>query len=1224
MYQFLFPDHWFLNPVPTFALMETIRSSIESSDLSYRQGFPQVLDSLGLKHPKNLVGLISKINRYVSKAKKAGDFLLLCQEVPELLKTSTEIIGRCCTSLGILPNWLENDKEFTGVITNHVIIELGQYRYRKGIAWKTVVNKWWGKLFPGSEPPILGTLQSIWDNLADKKVKISRNSSEDKESFLAAAYKIPVSRPLRDEISRENDAQLYDPNDLNDNLSCDNGYDSYGSNDDAPIRRILRSHGDTMVILHELLEDERLEQNALTEELEKEKDLRKTAEEKSSNLKEELKKNRIEQLTMADQYKKHVSKYTRELKKASELSESLKKEILSLSASNVARRLKTKTTQLQKEQSKSEKLTADVEQFQKKITELKDVLDVKKRVNKNKTEQLRYHRLKRSTDQVMSEEENSNLHSQLAELEKENDQLRSDLNEIMGDQDVSTFDEGRYTEDIRVVCYELISRGVGSRHVSNIIRLVLKRIGGINCGKLPKPTLIRLMAFEQALLAKDAARNAIENCAMPATLQMDGTTKKHIPYVTMLATTDSGTYGLGLTEVRTENSEILLEETISAVQELLTITDLADNEQKVNNLLLKMKNTMTDRCIVNKKLVRLLEDWREKTLPKVVESWDSLSLEIKENMTAINDLYCGKHVVLNLQEYAGSALSDWETVESSGGKLGREKHLLWNRGNKSATLLAVRTVCEAFGPDANAQAGAPVEFRLCLDSMGERSMLKAYRGNRFNIPFENAAAVHFHHVKGHIREAHNSLPPTKQKNQLIRSVMYDLEDNIILGGIRAMGIINSHITQPLMRMLDKNDIHVMTQANITHSFMMVNPQELLVDSAVMFADFVPLCDDVHKAIYTVINEDVEFYTHQALSIILHNMFVCIKRQLEDHLPGGKYHNTGADLRQETTTCPKDNVAAERVFAGLDYLKRKSPNMSAFAMQGVLLWSQNKTAQYIDACSPEERKQLMNSAIKNRKHIVRLYQEKVSNIKVQRTKEVEERKKAQETKERQLVTQIVLNTENAIKLCGFICKTADDVDKLLQQKLDESARAALLAQIRYYKSVNRGVVKGSLFFVTAGGKQLTTEELSSRLKEILVKLNNPADEIYVETASTSASQELSNKEQNRAELKEKLLAKLKTKSSTGTKRKNPFPQDIINKRIRHTCLSPCGKRLDVYKGRVVRESTPKDIDELMEEEYRSYQEQGYTFYTIIYDPPYNQLFTYPLKKEWDDDDLLAIV
>ena len=59
-------------------------------------------------------------------------------------------------------------------------------------------------------------------------------------------------------------------------------------------------------------------------------------------------------------------------------------------------------------------------------------------------------------------------------------------------------------------------------------------------------------------------------------------------------------------------------------------------------------------------------------------------------MTTVNDLYCGKHVVLNLQEYAGSALDDWEAVESGGGKIGREKHLLWHRKD-SATLLAIRT-----------------------------------------------------------------------------------------------------------------------------------------------------------------------------------------------------------------------------------------------------------------------------------------------------------------------------------------------------------------------------------------------------------------------------------------------------------------------------------------------------------------------------------------------------
>ena len=50
-----------------------------------------------------------------------------------------------------------------------------------------------------------------------------------------------------------------------------------------------------------------------------------------------------------------------------------------------------------------------------------------------------------------------------------------------------------------------------------------------------------------------------------------------------------------------------------------------------------------------------------------------------------------------------------------------------------------------------------------------------------------------------------------------------------------------------------------------------------------------------------------------MSIVLHNTYVCIVRQLEDHLPGGKFHNAGTTINHETQSCPKDNVAAERVL-----------------------------------------------------------------------------------------------------------------------------------------------------------------------------------------------------------------------------------------------------------------------------------------------------------------------
>ena len=105
-------------------------------------------------------------------------------------------------------------------------------------------------------------------------------------------------------------------------------------------------------------------------------------------------------------------------------------------------------------------------------------------------------------------------------------------------------------------------------------------------------------------------------------------------------------------------------------------------------------------------------------------------------------------------------------------------------------------------------------------------------------------------------------------------------------------------------------------------------------------------------------------------------------------------------------------------------------------------------------------------------------------------------------------------------------------------------------------------------------------------------------------------------QQREILHQKLLAKLSSStSSISRKRKHPtFPDDIVNKRVRHICLDPSGEELVTYMGHVVRESSQNDIEELMEEVYRSNLEKNYKFYTVIYDPPYNQLYCYPLQKE----------
>ena len=63
-----FADHWQDQPIPVIALMELVRKAIDESDaISLRQGFPAIiLTSLGLKQPKHLVGLISKVKRHAT------------------------------------------------------------------------------------------------------------------------------------------------------------------------------------------------------------------------------------------------------------------------------------------------------------------------------------------------------------------------------------------------------------------------------------------------------------------------------------------------------------------------------------------------------------------------------------------------------------------------------------------------------------------------------------------------------------------------------------------------------------------------------------------------------------------------------------------------------------------------------------------------------------------------------------------------------------------------------------------------------------------------------------------------------------------------------------------------------------------------------------------------------------------------------------------------------
>ena len=697
----------------------------------------------------------------------------------------------------------------------------------------------------------------------------------------------------------------------------------------------------------------------------------------------EQKKDKFKQ-ELSDSKNEH-SRLKRHLSKVNQHCEMLEKKLSNLSPKNMKKRMKTRENNIEKLGQENEKLkqeNANLKEQNVNLTACNNDLEREKHRLNQKIRRLE----SKVADCQEGSEKIKNLQKQDRGKNKEIAFLENEVEEIMEKEEeaIQTFENGRYTDDVRVAVYELLGMGVGANKVSKIIRTVLECVGKMNVNRLPKATVIKYMATEQGMLAKGAAQKAIEDSTDDITLHVDGTSKKRKHFISYLASTSSGTFAMGLDDIHSETSEEVLrkaEESLNGLTELLGNSDEV-NKVKVEEMLGRIKNVMTDRAAVNKAFIRKFEDWRAEVLPKVYPNFSSLSESVQKELTEVNALFCGKHLVLNLQEYAQKALYDWEEAEANGCKLGREKHIPWNRGNESATMLAVRSFCNCYGPDADPQSEYSFEFIVHLeDKYQERSHLQEFRGNRFNIPFENSTATYFHIP--HMKTLVNSYSEQEQ-NRLVKSCRWDMEEDIILAGIRAMGMIERQLTSPLMQMLDSN-IHIMdTSSYYTRLFekvkqMMIDPTEILHGQTLLFADFPPDKDKLWDALFKLVSSEQEDLTKQAVIIIAHSLFLCMKRQVSDHLPGGKYHQPPERLRKETRTAPKHNLAPEWLFSHLDRKQREMPNANTLTMEGVILWTMNDTLSYLDSLEDSESHTLIERSIQNRKAALEAYRKKRDEI-----------------------------------------------------------------------------------------------------------------------------------------------------------------------------------------------------------------------------------------------------
>ena len=92
----------------------------------------------------------------------------------------------------------------------------------------------------------------------------------------------------------------------------------------------------------------------------------------------------------------------------------------------------------------------------------------------------------------------------------------------------------------------------------------------------------------------------------------------------------------------------------------------------------------------------------------------------------------------------------------------------------------------------------------------------------------------------------------------------------------------------------------------------------------------------------------------------------VKSQLKDQLPGGIYYQPDEQVMSETTYCQRTNVLSERDFAQFDKKLTMKPTLSTIAACGLIMFSNNRTGEWLMHKDEVELKTLIENPLKKQK------------------------------------------------------------------------------------------------------------------------------------------------------------------------------------------------------------------------------------------------------------------
>ena len=258
----------------------------------------------------------------------------------------------------------------------------------------------------------------------------------------------------------------------------------------------------------------------------------------------------------------------KQIKKASERQCAFKQEIKKLKEKfkprNVRRREKSKLKQICKLKNVQNEFKSIISQKDKQINEQLSCTTIAEgrylRANEESTNlrkqkinlQKRVSKMKKKIEDLNSKSKVADLKQHISFLENEQCSQQDTFEDFMEkNPQICTFKGGVYTNEIRHLYMELLSKNVSINNCESVIRSVLYHLAGIDIGRLPQKATAASLMVESETLAKMQGGLSILQCENN-TLQIDGTRKAFNEYATHNVTTGDGqSLSLGISDMST-------------------------------------------------------------------------------------------------------------------------------------------------------------------------------------------------------------------------------------------------------------------------------------------------------------------------------------------------------------------------------------------------------------------------------------------------------------------------------------------------------------------------------------------------------------------------------------------------------------------------------------------------------------------------------------------------